>query len=77
MAVHLLHKGASGQLVSLVLLFRLGEPNTALSELLPSATRGLPEQTLAGGLFDPSRLLPRSTAHYRYDGSLIRQPLGP
>ncbi|MBL0090652.1 MAG: carbonic anhydrase family protein [Ideonella sp.] len=74
-AVHLLHKGASGQLVSLVLLFRLGEPNTALSELLPRMpTRGLPEQTLAGSLFDPSRLLPRSTAHYRYDGSLTAPP---
>lgn len=75
MAMHLLHKGRSGQLVSLVLLFRLGEANAALADLLPRMpAAGQPEQTLAGTTFDPTRLLPKQTAHYRYDGSLTAPP---
>ena len=75
MAMHLLHKSAAGQLVSLVLLFRVGAEHPALAELLPRMpARGLPEKTLPGTLFDPSRLLPASTAHYRYDGSLTAPP---
>lgn len=75
MAMHLLHKGRSGQLVSLVLLFRVGEAHAALADLLPRMpAAGQAEQTLAAPTFDPTRLLPRSTAHYRYDGSLTAPP---
>lgn len=75
MAMHLLHKSASGRLVSLVLLFRLGAENPALAELLPRMpAAGQPEKTLAGPPFNPAALLPASSAHYRYDGSLTAPP---
>ena len=35
MAMHLLHKSRSGQLLALVVLFRLGAENPALKALLP------------------------------------------
>ena len=47
----------------------------ALAELLPMMpARGQPEQVLTGTRFNPAHLLPKSTAHYRYDGSLTAPP---
>ena len=75
MAMHFLHKSRAGQLVSLVVLFRLGAESPALAALLPKMpARGLPEQVLAGAMVDAAQLLPAHTAHYAYDGSLTAPP---
>jgi carbonic anhydrase len=75
MAMHFLHKSASGRLVSLVLLFRLGAENPALAALLPRMPgRGQPEQTLAAVQVDPARWLPAAQGYYAYDGSLTAPP---
>jgi carbonic anhydrase len=75
MAVHLLHKSASGGLVAVVVLFRLGSPNAALAALLPAmpAHTG-PEQGVRGAEVDPARWLPASLGYYAYDGSLTAPP---
>jgi carbonic anhydrase len=75
MAMHFLHKGADGRLVSLVVLFRLGAENRALGALLPKLPmRGVPEQRLPGTLVDPAGLVPASDGYYMYDGSLTAPP---
>jgi carbonic anhydrase len=75
MAMHFLHKGADGRLVSLVVLFRLGAENRALGALLPKLPlRGVPEQRLPDTLVDPAALVPVSHGYYVYDGSLTAPP---
>jgi carbonic anhydrase len=75
MAMHFLHKSASGRLVSLVLLFRLGAENAALAALLPQLpARGEPERTVPGATVDPARWLPAVHGYYAYDGSLTAPP---
>jgi carbonic anhydrase len=75
LAMHFLHKRASGQLVALVVLFRQGASNPALADLLPlMPTRPGTERRLPEVLFDPGRLLPAASAHFAYDGSLTAPP---
>jgi carbonic anhydrase len=75
MAMHFLHKGADGRLVSLVVLFRVGAENRALAALLPSLPlRGVPEQRLAHTRVNPATLVPASHGYYAYDGSLTAPP---
>jgi carbonic anhydrase len=75
MAMHLLHRAPSGQLVPLVLLFRLGAENPALAALLPQLpARGQPERALPGPAPDASALLPPRLAYYAYAGSLTAPP---
>lgn len=75
MAAHLLHKGKSGQLLALAVLFRLGAENTALKALLPhipASTDG--DHLIADTVVDPGALLPARKGYYRYDGSLTGSP---
>lgn len=75
MAAHLLHKGKSGQLLALVVLFRLGAENPALKALLPHIPAGADgDHLIAGAVADPGALLPARKAYYRYDGSLTASP---
>ena len=75
MAMHFLHKSAAGQLVSLVVLFRLGAEHPALAALLPHMpARGQPERRLAAVQLDPAQWLPASHAYYRYEGSVTAAP---
>jgi carbonic anhydrase len=75
MAMHFLHKGADGRLVSLVVLFRLGAENRALGALMPNLPmRGVPERRLPDTLVDPAALVPASHGYYVYDGSLTAPP---
>ncbi len=75
MAAHLLHKSASGQLLVVVVLFRLGAENPLLSTLLPLIPAHAGEATpLAGNMIDVNRLLPRQKGYYRYQGSLTAPP---
>ncbi len=75
MAMHLLHKSRSGQLLALVVLFRLGAENPALKALLPHIPTGADgDHLIADAVADPGALLPARKAYYRYDGSLTASP---
>ncbi len=75
MAAHLLHKSASGQLLAVVLLFRLGRENPALAALwplIPAQADG--DHLVAGATVDAAQLLPAQRGYYRYPGSLTAAP---
>lgn len=75
MAAHLLHKSRSGQLLALVVLFRLGAENRALAALfphIPAAVDG--DHLIADAVADAGALLPARHGYYRYDGSLTASP---
>jgi carbonic anhydrase len=75
MAIHFPHKSTAGRLVSLVVLFRLGDENAALAGLLPKMpARDEPEHLVSAVKVDPSQLLPTSHGYYAYDGSLTAPP---
>ncbi|MEJ5999297.1 carbonic anhydrase [Paucibacter soli] len=72
MAMHLLHKSRSGQLLALVLWFRLGAEHPALAGLLPDLpAQGEAERRLA---LDPAALLPAERGYFAYQGSLTAPP---
>jgi carbonic anhydrase len=75
LSAHLLHKSKSGQLLALVVLFRLGAENAALAQLWPHIPVQVDgDHTVAGVTMDASRLLPEQRAYYRYPGSLTASP---
>ena len=75
MAAHLLHKSAAGQLLAVVVLFRLGAENPLLDSLLPLIpARADGDHAVAGVTVDPGRLLPARRAYFRYSGSLTAPP---
>ena len=75
MAAHLLHKGASGQLLAVVVLFRLGADNPLLDRLLPLIpARADGDHSPPGVTVDASALLPVARGYFRYSGSLTSAP---
>ncbi len=75
MAAHLLHKSAAGQLLAVVVLFRLGAENPLLASLLPLIpARADGDHAVAGVTVDPRLLLPDRRAYFRYSGSLTAPP---
>ncbi|MCX7265438.1 MAG: carbonic anhydrase family protein [Burkholderiales bacterium] len=75
MSAHLLHKSDSGQLLALVVLFRVGAKNQALSALMPLIPgRADGDHGHEKISIDPNTLLPESRAYYRYTGSLTSAP---
>lgn len=75
MAAHVLHKSQSGQLLAVVVLFRIGAENALLDTLLPL----IPEHPDGDHLHaqtrvDASALLPANRSYYRYPGSLTAPP---
>lgn len=75
MAAHLLHRSSNGQLVAVVVLFRIGAENPWLSELLPlipPKADGI--HRLAGKRIDAAGLLPATRTYYRFAGSLTAPP---
>ncbi len=75
MAAHLLHKSQSGQLLALVVLFKLGAENPALAALwpwIPPQADG--DHVVAGATANALLLLPDNRAYYRYEGSLTASP---
>ena len=74
LAMHFLHKSRSGQLVSLVLLFRQGAENKAMAGLLPQmpARSDTVEHKLPA--IDPAQWLPAERGYYSYAGSLTAPP---
>jgi carbonic anhydrase len=75
MGMHFTHKSQSGQLMTLVLLFRLGFDNPTLAALLPHLPApGQPEHTVAGQTVDAAAWLPARRGYFAYDGSLTGPP---
>ena len=74
-AAHILHKSSSGQLLSIVVPFRLGGENSLLAQLIPlipdkvDGDHSHPELKVSA-----SQLLPKKLAYYRYRGSLTAAP---
>ena len=75
MAAHLLHKSASGQLLAVVVLFRLGRENPALAALWPRIPlKADGDHLVAGVSVSAAQLLPAQRGYYRYPGSLTASP---
>ena len=75
MAAHLLHKSQSGQLLAVVVLFRIGAENALLNALLPRIPeRADGDRLLADTSMDAAALLPTQRGYYRYPGSLTAAP---
>jgi carbonic anhydrase len=75
MAAHILHKGKTGHLLAVVVLFRQGAENPVLADLWPRLPpRADGDHLIKGASVDASRLLPASRAYYRYEGSLTASP---
>jgi carbonic anhydrase len=75
LGMHFLHKNASGRLVSLVVLLRVGAEHPALAALLPYMPKSAQaEKVLAAVQVNAAQWLPPSHAYYRYEGSLTAAP---
>jgi carbonic anhydrase len=75
MAAHLLHRAKSGQLLALVVLFRVGAENATLMKLWPKIPlRPDGDHSVAGTMIDANALLPANHGYYRYEGSLTASP---
>jgi carbonic anhydrase len=75
MAAHLLHKSPSGQLLAVVVLFRVGAENPLLESLLPLIPARVDgDHTPPGVTIDASALLPLDHGYYRYAGSVTAPP---
>lgn len=75
MAAHLLHKSAKGQLLALVVLFRLGAENALLNQVLPLIpAKPDGDHTPRGTKVDTNMLLPHQRSYYRYSGSVTAPP---
>jgi carbonic anhydrase len=75
MAMHLVHKAPSGQLVTVVAPFRVGAAHAGLATLLPQMPEaGAPERSVPGVLADAAQFLPAARGYYAYEGSLTSPP---
>lgn len=75
MAAHLLHKSASGQLLAVVVLFRMGAENPLLGQLLPLIpARADGDHVHPDIRIHAGDLLPSGRGYYRYTGSLTAPP---
>ncbi|OIQ68399.1 carbonic anhydrase precursor [mine drainage metagenome] len=75
LAAHILHKSSSGQLLAIVVPFRIGAENPLLAQLIPLIPARVdgdhrhPEVTV-----NARQLLPQQLGYYRYTGSLTAAP---
>lgn len=75
MGAHFLHKSSSGQLLALVVLFRVGDSNKTFDTLLSNIPKQVgPNQAIQSTSINVNGLLPVSKGYYRYMGSLTAPP---
>ncbi len=75
MAAHILHKSPSGQLLAIVVPFRLGAENPLLTRVfsrIPAQQDG--DHLLAPEQVSALALLPKERGYFRYSGSLTANP---
>ena len=75
MAAHILHKSPSGQLLAIVVPFRLGAENALLTKVfshIPLQKDG--DHVLASEQVSALALLPKERGYFRYSGSLTASP---
>jgi carbonic anhydrase len=75
MAAHILHKSASGQLLAIVVPFRLGAENPLLNRVfghIPLPNDG--DHVLETEHISAMGLLPKDLGYFRYSGSLTASP---
>jgi carbonic anhydrase len=74
-AAHILHKNASGQLLTIVVPFRVGAENPLLARLLPLIPAKVDgDHTQPQEQVNAKDLLPKDMGYYRYSGSLSAAP---
>jgi carbonic anhydrase len=75
MAAHLLHKNAAGQLLAVVVLFRVGAENPVFTQLLPLIpAKADGDHAHPAVQVNALKLLPEKRAYFRYSGSLTAPP---
>ena len=75
MGAHFLHKSSSGQLLALVVLFRLGDSSKTFETLLSNIPKKVgPNQAIKNTSINVNDLLPTSKGYYRFMGSLTATP---
>jgi carbonic anhydrase len=75
MEMHLVHKGASGQLAVLGVFIQQGAHNAAFDPIWNNLPASKGVETHYGSVnVDVDKLLPADRASYRYDGSLTTPP---
>jgi carbonic anhydrase len=75
MAAHLLHKSPSGQLLAVVVLFRIGRDNALLNTLIPLIpARADGDHIHPLVSVNASALLPATRSYFRYPGSVTAPP---
>lgn len=70
---HLVHKSSDGKLGVIGIFFKEGSENAALKEIFNMLPKKEGKLNLSKA-FNPSDLLPKSSAHYAYSGSLTTPP---
>lgn len=74
-AAHILHKSASGQLLAIVVPFRVGAENPLLARLWPLISAKVDgDHTQPQEQVNAKDLLPKDLGYYRYSGSLSAAP---
>ena len=75
LAAHILHKSVSGQLLAIVVPFRLGADNPLLARVfsrIPAKPDG--DHVIASDQVSALALLPKEHGYFRYSGSLTASP---
>ncbi|MDR3369828.1 carbonic anhydrase family protein [Rhodoferax sp.] len=74
-AAHILHKSRSGQLLAIVVPFRVGAENPLLKQLMPFIPVKVDgDHSHANVSVNARDLLPKQLSYYRYTGSLTAAP---
>jgi carbonic anhydrase len=74
-AAHILHKSASGQLLAIVVPFRIGAESPLLAQVLPHIPPKVNgDHVVEKVQVNVNDLLPRNRSYYRYSGSLTDAP---
>ena len=72
--LHLVHKGSDGTIAVVGVFFKIGKMNSQIEQIFRQMPHSKSPEMLAKGTNNPSALLPKGRAFYRYMGSLTTPP---